>query len=141
MLEQWQYSEPGLEKRGEALTTRQFGSGYPSDPTCKEWMQELQDPVFGYTDLVRFSWAPTKQRLSGEDENTTTTTASGDGAVKIVFRADLDEDEEENLQQSKGMAQFLCTSTSNGTTSCVGAKRKRSAYFDRRKIQVTKRII
>jgi hypothetical protein len=130
MLRGWQYSEPDIENRGDLLSKRQFGSGYPSDPVCKEWMKELHDPVFGFCDAVRFSWAPTKQRLSGEDDAT--------DAAKVIFLADLDEEEEENMMQSKGMAQFLNSSSQDSGGS---SKRKRSAYFDRRKIRVTKNII
>jgi len=57
MLENWNYSE-------SSDMTHDFGSGYPSDPKCKSWMEKLSDPVFGYPDIMRFSWAPSKQQLS-----------------------------------------------------------------------------
>lgn len=33
------------------------GSGYPSDPATKKWLQDVFDPVFGYPSNVRFSWS------------------------------------------------------------------------------------
>mmetsp|Transcript_12007 Transcript_12007/g.28894 ORF Transcript_12007/g.28894 Transcript_12007/m.28894 type:complete len:300 (-) Transcript_12007:608-1507(-) len=152
MMDGWQYSEPGLEDGcagSELITKRQYGSGYPSDPTCKKWMRQLHDPIFGFSDVVRFSWAPTKQRLSGEecsnknDDDATDGSAPAVPAVKVTFLADLDEDEEEDLGMAQGMAQFLNTSfQQGGKSSCLGtSKRKRSSYFDRRKIKVTKNIV
>jgi ribonuclease H2 subunit A len=127
LLNNWKFSElsssssPNGEGNNKALYD--FGSGYPSDPKCKAWMENnpLMDPVFGYTDFLRFSWAPTKNRLKEEDN-----------AVSVVFKADLDEEEEESLQQQKGMKQFL----TGGSTK----KRKRLPYFDKRNIQVTQSI-
>ena len=159
MIEGWQYSEPGLEEGfagNELITKRQFGSGYPSDPTCKKWMQQLHDPIFGFSDIVRFSWAPTKQRLSGEEFNNSnsnnnnknddddTSQAPAVPAVKVTFLADLDDDEEEDLGMAQDMAQFLNTSFQHGGKSSslgTSSKRKRSSYFDRRKIKVTKTIV
>ena len=40
-----------------------FGSGYPSDPKTKQWLQDSVDKVFGYPDFVRFSWKPAVQAL------------------------------------------------------------------------------
>jgi ribonuclease H2 subunit A len=105
-LESWKFSEPIDD------ISREFGSGYPSDPKCKAWMAKLQDPIFGYGDVVRFSWAPTKQKFEEDD------------AVRVIFKADLDEDED-LIQEQKGMSTFL-----------GGKKRKRPGYFDRRKLRV-----
>lgn len=95
--------------------SRNYGSGYPSDPKCKAWFEKLQDPLFGYGDLVRFSWAPIKNKF-GESEE----------AVNVLFQADLDEDEDDLIQQQKGMSSFLSGSK----------KRKRAGYFERRKLNV-----
>ncbi|KAL3932284.1 MAG: hypothetical protein SGARI_004005 [Bacillariaceae sp.] len=116
MLEQWKFSEVSNED-GAEKSLREFGSGYPSDPKCKEWMEKnsLRDSVFGFSDFLRFSWAPSKQRL---EEN----------AVPVVFEADIDDEDEDLQQQKKGMASFL-----KG-----GTKRKRFQYFEKRNIRVTK---
>lgn len=80
-------------------------------------METLHDPVFGYSDIMRFSWAPSKNQL-GTNEN----------AVKIVFRADLDDDDAE-LEQQKGMANFL------------QKKRKRLQFFEKRNMKVRNSLL
>lgn len=110
MLENWKYSE-------SQDISSDFGSGYPSDPKCKRWMENLHDPVFGYSDIMRFSWAPSKNQLE-----------TNENAVKIVFRADLDDDDAE-LEQQKGMANFL------------QKKRKRLQFFEKRNLKVRNHLL
>jgi len=43
--------------------SREFGSGYPGDPSTKAWLNKNIDPVFGYPRLIRFSWATTTKLL------------------------------------------------------------------------------
>ncbi|XP_049938984.1 ribonuclease H2 subunit A isoform X2 [Schistocerca serialis cubense] len=50
-LSVWKFTE-GLE-----LTAKEFGSGYPNDPVTKKFLIENIDPVFGFPQLVRFSWS------------------------------------------------------------------------------------
>lgn len=33
-----------------------LGSGYPSDPKTKEWLAKNKHRVFGFPNLIRFSW-------------------------------------------------------------------------------------
>jgi ribonuclease H2 subunit A len=105
LLRAWNFSEPHTE--------RTFGSGYPSDPKCKAWMNELADPVFGYGDFIRFSWAPTKKKLEEK-------------GVRVTFQADLDEDDDDDDGLQPSMSAFLGNHK----------KRKRSSYFEKRKLQV-----
>lgn len=42
-----------------------MGSGYPGDPKTKEWLQNNKDPIFGYPNLVRFSWNTSINALQG----------------------------------------------------------------------------
>lgn len=36
---------------------RDFGSGYPSDPNTVKWLGRNMDKVFGFPEIVRFSWS------------------------------------------------------------------------------------
>lgn len=42
------------------------GSGYPGDPATKRWLRENLDPVFGFPDVVRFSWGTARVLLEKE---------------------------------------------------------------------------
>ena len=77
-------------------------------------MEANPDPVFGYPDIMRFSWAPSKQQME----------KSG---VPVVFRADLDDEEE--FEQKQGLSQFL------------QKKRKRLGYFEKRNIGIKKCLL
>jgi len=50
-LKVWTFQE-GLE-----ATPDDFGSGYPNDPVTKAFLTKNIDHVFGYPQLVRFSWS------------------------------------------------------------------------------------
>ncbi|KAG0046936.1 Ribonuclease H2 subunit A [Gryganskiella cystojenkinii] len=76
VLRHWIFAE---EKDGteENTISRLFGSGYPSDPKTVAWLKKNIDPIFGYPNIVRFSWATCKTLLEtsgtavrwpGEDE-------------------------------------------------------------------------
>ena len=56
----------------------------PSDADTKAWLLSNVEPVFGFPNLVRFSWATTKRLLDGEVE-----------AAKMRWEADA-EDEDAN---------------------------------------------
>ena len=97
MLESWEFTEPfhataaAVTNNNSSATptsnnsepTKHFGSGYPSDPKCKKWMHDnLRNPVFGWPDIVRFSWGPAKKALLAD-------------AALVQFEAD-DDDEDNN---------------------------------------------
>lgn len=48
-VENWQFKE-------NAQISRNFGSGYPSDPNTVKWLEENCDEIFGYGDFARYSW-------------------------------------------------------------------------------------
>ncbi|CAG9820319.1 unnamed protein product [Phaedon cochleariae] len=50
-LQVWKFPE-GLD-----VNHTQFGSGYPGDPVTKKFLVDYCDPVFGFPQLVRFSWS------------------------------------------------------------------------------------
>lgn len=115
MLENWQFTEPFHP----SAITRDFGSGYPSDPKCKQWMADnLHNSIFGWPDLVRFSWGPAKKTLLKD-------------AALVTFEAD-DEEEEETAEQMAGrkrqqeqMSSFLKK----------GNKQQRYPYFERNNLK------
>ena len=41
----------------------EWGSGYPSDVRCTNWMKENMNPVFGWGNECRFSWGTAKEML------------------------------------------------------------------------------
>jgi ribonuclease H2 subunit A len=115
MLEGWKFSEPGMED-----FSREYGSGYPSDPKCKTWMATLHDPVFGYNDFMRFSWAPAKNKVKEQ-------------GVPVTFQADIDEDEQ---MQQLGLSAFL-----GGAADGTSTKRRRLGYFKKRNLQVVNKLL
>lgn len=50
ILRNWEFKE------NPDLKDREFGCGYPSDPKTKLWLKNNFEPLFGYPDLIRFSW-------------------------------------------------------------------------------------
>ncbi|KAG0002447.1 Ribonuclease H2 subunit A [Entomortierella chlamydospora] len=59
VLRHWIFAESGMED----TISRQFGSGYPSDPKTVSWLKSNMDPIFGYPNIVRFSWQTCKTLL------------------------------------------------------------------------------
>lgn len=56
-LEHWTFL-PGFEPK-----SREFGCGYPSDPITVKWLHNNVDKVFGFSDIVRFSWSSCQRIL------------------------------------------------------------------------------
>ncbi|KAJ3088898.1 Ribonuclease H2 subunit A [Quaeritorhiza haematococci] len=52
ILNNWKFVESGMEE-----ISREFGSGYPSDPNTTRWLKKSLHPLFGYPQIVRFSWS------------------------------------------------------------------------------------
>lgn len=40
-----------------------WGSGYPSDPKTSKWLNSAVDPIFGWDQVVRFSWQTSKDAI------------------------------------------------------------------------------
>ena len=76
--------------------TKEWGCGYPSDVKTQRWLKDNLDPVFGWPDVVRFSWAPA---LEVTDKNPT------DNGAHVVR---WPEEEGAGLEQQRcAMAAFL----------------------------------
>ncbi|KAJ1967434.1 hypothetical protein IWQ62_001865 [Dispira parvispora] len=50
----------------ESSWPKTFGSGYTSDPYTVDWLKKNLDPVFGYPNLIRFSWSTCTKRLEDD---------------------------------------------------------------------------
>lgn len=136
LLQNWTFSESTSSSSSSTLLPDdfKFGSGYPSDPTCKAWMQNnvAACPVFGFPDIVRFSWKPAKDALEKSEK-----------AVKVTFQADLDEDDYENdefkisgikRRQQESISSFL------GKKDGTPPTKKRYPYFQKRKLHVVSKL-
>ncbi len=66
-LENWQFVEGPNVSGGTGGTgatggsgALELGSGYPADPVTKDWLASSFDAMFGWPQLVRFSWQTCK---------------------------------------------------------------------------------
>lgn len=133
IISNWRFTEL---KVNETHSTK-FGSGYPSDPICKEWIEEHSqkrgDPIFVFPDAVRFSWGPIKKLLASY-------TDSSNNMVSVNFAADendgedMDDDETHKVRlgvkrQQEQMNVFL------GRRNMTEPPPKRLPYFEKRKLQ------
>lgn len=57
-LKEWRFAEGGRFQ-----SQMKYGSGYPSDPETKRFLMENSDHIFGYPQLIRFSWSTTATAL------------------------------------------------------------------------------
>eukprot|EP00804_Cyclotella_cryptica_P006556 CCRYP_012810-RA/>CCRYP_012810-RA protein AED:0.24 eAED:0.24 QI:100/1/0.85/1/0.33/0.28/7/2602/374 len=85
MIANWKWTETN---NYQPQDSKNFGSGYPSDPSCKKWLDNNcnLDPPFGFPDFVRFSWGPAKNALKGE---------GGVSKSDPLVRWEADEEEED----------------------------------------------
>ncbi|XP_074037155.1 ribonuclease H2 subunit A [Leptinotarsa decemlineata] len=88
-LKVWKFKE-GLD-----LTHEHFGSGYPGDPVTKKFLAENCDPVFGFPQLVRFSWSTAEKILEEKsyqvewenvEESKKKQTAAGASSITSFFK-------------------------------------------------------
>jgi len=133
MLANWKFTEETYLDDDDVKPN--FGSGYPSDPICVKWLERhLSCPVFGYPDVVRFTWGPVKKSLSKR-------------GAKVEFVADKDEEDEEEQysiqKQREQMSIFLGKAKSSsgggggaGSATTFGRKRKRYSFFERKGLGV-----
>lgn len=59
-VQNWVWTEPGFE----GTVSKQFGSGYPSDPNTIKWMDKNEDDFFGFPSIMRFSWKTISNRMN-----------------------------------------------------------------------------
>ena len=89
LLREWKFEDGRMRQDFE------WGCGYPGDKNTVRWLQENLHPVFGWPDVVRFSWAPAMEPI---DKN-----PQAHGAV--VFK--WPDEEDDHGGERAGMAAFL----------------------------------
>ena len=87
-LREWRFKEGERFPAGLA-----YGSGYPSDPATKRFLEDYSDPVFGYPQLIRFSWMTTTKALEGavtiKWEETASEDATGTPTITQYFKRQI----------------------------------------------------
>ncbi|CAK4674237.1 unnamed protein product [Aphanomyces euteiches] len=102
----WTWEAPAIKLNTD------FGSGYPSDPKCKQWLADNIDPIFGYPNIVRFSWG--------------TLESYKDRLVPVEWVHDKEDGKPTGTQS---ILSFMTTK-----------KRKRSAYFTQNNLEVVSEL-
>ena len=123
IIANWEWTE---EPNYEPKNANEFGSGYPSDPKCKSWLDVNcnTDAPFGFPDFCRFSWAPAKTALKEA--------ALKSGPV-VKWEADEDEEDESGGKQSS-MDCFMVSKKEDGkgrnSKSVADSRRKKIPRLD-----------
>ncbi|GAB1604780.1 ribonuclease H2 subunit A-like [Argonauta hians] len=110
ILKDWVFVE------GSDISAADCGSGYPSDPLTKKFLKNQVDKVFGFPQIVRFSWSTASSILDSD-------------AVPVEWEDD-DEDDKEN-PDSNGSASLL---TFFSPKTDQGRKPKRHRFFTERNL-------
>ena len=86
-LENWQFREKNSER-----FTREFGGGYPGNTDTVKWLKENFDSVFGFPDVVRFSWKTCSTIINekmkvdyGEDDEETQEAKTGSKSLLAFY--------------------------------------------------------
>lgn len=79
-----------------------WGSGYPSDARCTNWMRANMDPLFGWGNECRFSWGTAKEMLEVKGTGARTDWPdpredTGDNMRLTGFLLNEDEEERDEL--------------------------------------------
>ncbi|XP_034943262.1 ribonuclease H2 subunit A [Chelonus insularis] len=101
-LRAWKFRE--TQFKGE------YGSGYPMDPITKQWLTDNIDPIFGFPQIVRFSWSTAEKILETEAE-------------KISW----ENPEIETMPKRQKISNFFATISSEGIV-----KKKKHEFFEKR---------
>ncbi|KAF2789591.1 ribonuclease-like protein hi large subunit [Melanomma pulvis-pyrius CBS 109.77] len=61
------YQAAATKEDADAKKVIAWGSGYPSDTRTSTWLKQNMDPVFGWGNECRFSWATAKELLENKN--------------------------------------------------------------------------
>jgi ribonuclease H2 subunit A len=81
-----------------------WGSGYPSDARCVNWLKGNMDPLFGWGEECRFSWGTTKDLLDNKTLGHKVEWHNAEDALPVVrvtdyFTAEATEADSEELDE------------------------------------------
>ncbi|XP_014205574.1 ribonuclease H2 subunit A [Copidosoma floridanum] len=102
-LRAWQFKDTDNESS--------YGSGYPNDPLTKTWLADNVDEIFGFPQLVRFSWSTAEKILSSK-------------AVEVEW----EDPEEDGSSTDTKIYQYF----SAGPTKKKETEKKRHEFFSQR---------
>lgn len=106
LMKEFVWAEPSVKLE------RDYGSGYPGDENCVRWLEKARKethPVFGFPNIVRFSWSTSREALKGK-------------ATEVLWECD-----EDDTLGGASMTSFLTGSVK---------RPKRSAYFLKKKMKI-----
>lgn len=106
-LQVWKFQE-GLE-----ATYKDFGSGYPNDPLTKKFLNNNIDPVFGYPQLVRFSWSTSENILCNKASELTWSDFEDDEKEKKSKKKKKQESPEKPVKKNSKITAFFAKTTKN----------------------------
>ncbi|XP_017769346.1 PREDICTED: ribonuclease H2 subunit A [Nicrophorus vespilloides] len=111
-LQVWKFPE----EIGNVLH-KDFGSGYPGDPVTKKFLVDHCDTVFGYPQLVRFSWSTAGNAL----ENT---------AYHVEWE-DIEDEDQKKPENNTSITSFFKFTKQSST------EKKQHEFFNRRCLKST----
>ncbi|KAL8270732.1 hypothetical protein Esti_005334 [Eimeria stiedai] len=112
---------PGpLSVETETSDTSIYGSGYPGDRVTMAFLRDFMDPVFGFPEIVRWSWQTAKEMFEKEGTETN-------------WYEEVDEGEEEQLTETR-------TAKQSRITSFFQAKPRNGAQVERPRCFIRNRI-
>nr|CAH0100650.1 unnamed protein product [Daphnia galeata] len=115
-LSTWKFKESPFINLKEENKELKWGSGYPGDPTTKKFLAQNIDLVFGFPQLVRFSWSTSEQILKSK-------------GVTVEW-----EDTEEQENQAVSLKKFFGNSSKSNTP-------RRHPYFIDRKLKPATKLV
>lgn len=115
IVENWEY----IENNGVIKFSNNKGSGYPADPYTKAWLKNSFNEVFGYPNIVRFSWSTVSKVLLKE-------------AKKNIFVDFSDEPDKTERKNYVAEMEKEKNTTINGFVN----KRERFDYYKKRGLDV-----
>lgn len=105
--------------------SQEYGSGYPGDPVTTTWLKANLDKVFGYPDLVRFSWQTTSRLLH-------------ESACAVHWEHEAEDPGQStlNFSQARSHPQGSSESTDHSNFAHrLSSGKNRHSYFRARKLQ------